>query len=455
MTVIPSGPKAIHRDPIHVFNGLAETEIRSAIMHLFSLIVQRGCLQRCWGCHATSYKTPTNAPWEQTQLVIDGTASAMKKFDIKPYRPLMEVFRDNDPSWIRFPDRPEFGVGNLAQQIHDKWSLPSKIMTSGAPIDQIDFVLDQYRIGAPHFFSTSLSVSIQTGNYLRDPDADVTVRGKIIDNFIRHNPSQVPAYLDVMFYTPEGKDERTQETIRLFRKIMRASNLFPRELADFDFSRIDGSRNQKFMDSSGRVGIRTSPFVSIASWRGIVTDGQKLTAVEVSDWLSIFEGKEDITYKVGDEYYTRTELKTNLHRRSLFIEGLRGLAMTNAMEAMRRTMEEASSALMEVGTTLQQDGEQAIPGAKERMERTSSLLITGQQDAIVNNWLVGNITVPRLDEIFCTEFDLTPPVRSNSWKIGLLNSGLRLGPTINFIVSNIAGGELQEIIPWVKFNFGE
>ncbi|OGC05677.1 hypothetical protein A2526_00170 [candidate division WOR-1 bacterium RIFOXYD2_FULL_36_8] len=362
---------------------------------MFSLLVQRGCFQHCSGCHAGSYKVTSDASWDQTKKVVLGMESAMKKLEVEPDAPIIEVFRDGDPSWIRFPDHPQKGVGDLAKMLYQHLGRKSKVMTSGIRPDMIDWVIDQYVKGAPYFSSASVSASIQTITHIQDPDADVDSRARILDTFIQKNPSETQSYLDFMFYTPKGEDTLTKRTVQLVRKIIYASKLFPKRLAEIDFEQIDGTKNQKFM--VGNVGLRASPFLSLSTYgRGVIKGGQKLDSVGITDWLSIVDGR-DVVLQVGDEFFTRKELIADYDRRSFFIDGLRGLSVNNG-------------------------------------------------------WLIGDTAVPNIDEVFRTEFDITPALVIKSQRIGLFYQGLTLGPTINFLISNPARLELQEVLPWVRLN---
>jgi hypothetical protein len=329
-------------DALNVFDGFSENEIKAAIANMFTFLVQRGCIQRCPGCHAGARGVTFTSSWDDTIAMLKAINAAMDKYGVQINAHHIEPFRDSDPAHLRIdtPDGPK-GLGDLAEAFYAFLGKKTKFMTSGI-VENIkgnppEFMYEQLRKAAPYLSSASVSCSIDTVTYRMDPDQCSTVLARTLDEIIqsvRSHNSNTPIYLDVMFYSKDRKDERTQKTLALLKEVAQKSELFDHTLVHHaEETIINGAENQKWVGNNN-IGLRVSPFLNLFTQKGKQLDqGIDLDDVKISDWLGVQQsiGTEPFEYETVDgETFSEELLRTNLDARQRFISTLQNAALSTS-----------------------------------------------------------------------------------------------------------------------------
>ncbi|MFN8528734.1 MAG: hypothetical protein U0670_09000 [Anaerolineae bacterium] len=397
-----------------MFSEFTPSEMRSLIPNLVAILPQRGCIQRCTGCHASAIPHLASADWETTTLIIDALAEAAHQAQVPVGsafpQPLIETFRDSDPAHLRLhsSDGKQRGIGDYAALLYERLGQRAKIMTSGIRarleddvlrINRVD--LHQIELAAEYSGRISISVSIETLQYRTLGAAqDAAILARTLESVIigsLRNGHAPELFLDVMFFSSDGQDPLTKETLQLLAQIFA---LLDRQLIDTAALNrlhkrlqqpIDGHVNQRFTVEGLPFGVRTSPHLNIG--RAAVTGrGQPLIQAVPTDRLNILPGDPADRLVVNGRTFTRGALSQNLEQRHLLLEMLRDL-------------------------------------------RGAGFL--SETDAIDGSPL----------HFFRAEIDLTSaqPLKLAGRAIA---PGVNLPPGVNLLVSNPAGGELQAVIPY-------
>jgi hypothetical protein len=410
-----------------VFSAFSQSEVRSLVGNLWGILPQRGCIQRCAGCHACSLPVVATASWPVIDAALRALAGAARSAGLKVQsavpNALFETFRDSDPVHLTAPDRARArGIGDFSAAIARRLGVPAKIMTSGARaglqpdasgrqqlvVDARD--LRQLEQAARHAGSVSVSISTETLPYRRlGAEADARVLARTAEAALRRAGPETRVYLDLTYRSRDGSDERTQATKALYRQVVRELDpaLVPEAqkaamLAHLEES-IDGSQNSRWMlPGLPRVGVRVSPFLTVG--RAVKAPaGQGLPGVTITDGLGVRPGKpgDRIGLRVGGRRYsfTRSELADPARRHEL-------------CELLRQ-----------------------VRGDGFLAERVK----------LDGNWL----------SFFRGELDLSPALTGLPEQILKRSPGTNLPPGVNLLLSDPVSGEIQVVVPFKRLYLEE
>lgn len=331
------------------FAAFSREEIAALIANLFGILPQRGCEQRCAGCHASALPQVSSADWSTTVRAVESLAAWAMRLKITPQSgvpgALIETFRDSDPAHLRFSsaDGVMRGIGDYAHLLAHMLRRPIKIMTSGvrARLQNGNLVLngsdlDQLEQAARRAGRLSVSASIETSQYRALGEARTaevlasTLEAILRGAFDRREMPEI--FLDLMFFSPDGADPLTQRTLDLYRATVEALDSdyitvpVKTRLLDTFTRSIDGTRNQRISIAESPFGVRVSPHLNIG--RAAITErGQYLKRAHPSDWLSILPGDPDDQLIVEGEHYRRADLASDYDFRHHVITHLRESAL--------------------------------------------------------------------------------------------------------------------------------
>ncbi len=325
----PTYPALMPQDT-DAFAAFSREEIAALLANLFGVLPQRGCEQRCAGCHASSLPHVSAADWSTTVRAVESLAAWALRLKTTPQSnipgALIETFRDSDPAHLRFSsaDGVTRGIGDYAHLLASMLHRPVKIMTSGvrARLQNDDLMLnggdlDQLELAAQWAARISVSASIETAQYRTLGEArDAEVLARTLEAIFRgaFERRELPEiYLDVMFFSPDGKDSLTQRTLDLFCAVIQALDSdylampLKSKLLNLVSHPIDGTRNQRLEVKGALLGVRISPHLNIG--RAAITErGQRLDQAHPTDWLSILPGDPKDQLVIEGERYRRADL---------------------------------------------------------------------------------------------------------------------------------------------------
>lgn len=312
------------------FAAFSREEIAALLANLFGILPQRGCEQRCAGCHASSLPHVSTADWSTTVRAVESLAAWAARLNtpLQSNIPgaLIETFRDSDPAHLRFSsiDGVMRGIGDYAHLLASTLHRPVKIMTSGvrARLQNDTLALNngdlgQLELAAQWASRVSVSASVETAQYRTLGEArDAEVLARTLEAVFRgaFERRELPeVYLDMMFFSPDGKDPLTQRTLDLFRAVIQTLDTdylsvpLKSKLLKLVSHPIDGTRNQRFEVPGALLGVRISPHLNIG--RAAMTErGQRLDQAHPTDWLSILPGDPQDQLIIEGEHYRRAAL---------------------------------------------------------------------------------------------------------------------------------------------------
>ncbi|MDX2162092.1 MAG: hypothetical protein SF162_12260 [bacterium] len=334
------------------FAAFSNAERRALIAHLFAVLPQRGCEQRCAGCHAAALPRVTAAEWSTAVQVIErlGALSAALRTPVQANVPnaLVETFRDSDPAHLRMTtaDGERRGIGAFGALIHRALGRPFKVMTSGARArrgdpDPVMDAGDLAELEQAAFWAgqsggrMSVSASVETRHYRTFGAAGTAfILARTLESILRGAqaaPHPPEIFLDMMVFAPNGDDPLTAATLDLMRRTLdhvdaawlRADHrdALHRLIAPLpEGSRpFDGVRNQRLTVPGVPFGIRVSPHLNIG--RAARTGrGQALAAAAPTDWLGVLPGDPDDALMLDGIAFTRRELHADPAARHAFIQ---------------------------------------------------------------------------------------------------------------------------------------
>ena len=410
-----------------VFKEFSDDELSSLIGNLHGVYPQRGCRQRCPGCHASSLPKIATARWDQTERFMEalGQASAYTGVPVQgnTYEGvLVETFRDSEPGHLRYETGE--GIGDFTMSVYDATGKRSKIITSGVhyQLDGDEVVadqhgLDQLEMAAGYSGKFAVSMSIQTMQYRKlGPEQDAKLLAKVVDAAIDGASPDTDVYMDMMYFAdqdnpatgPIGRNSnpRTKDTVSLFKNVL--DNISTDRLSSDEKGYLLGRLEDDDVNGTGNlavtlpdrnIGFRVSPYLVMGRAAKDVSNGQVASTTAVTDWLTVLDGDAaetiSLTYDGETHEYTREELKGDGEKRHEFVE------LVAAVRGEGLLAEEA-----ELG----------------------------------GNWL----------GFFRTEVDLSQPAEGVTPRQVVNAPGVNHGPTVNLLVSDLVGEELQVVIPYKR-----
>lgn len=412
-----------------VFKEFSDDELSSLVGNLHGVYPQRGCRQRCPGCHASSLPKIATARWDQTETFMEalGQASAYTGVPVQgnTYEGvLVETFRDSEPGHLRYETGE--GIGDFTRSVYEATGKRSKIITSGVhyQLDSDEVVADQHGLNqleqaAGYSGKFAISMSIQTMQYRKlGPEQDAKLLAKVVEAAIDGASPDTEVYMDMMYFADQDNpatvpldrntNQRTKDTVSLFRDVLdnistdRLSNdekgyLLGR-LEDDD---VNGTGNQTVTLNDRNIGFRVSPYLVMGRAAKDVTNGQAASTTAVTDWLTVLDGDAgetiSMTYDGDHHEYTREELKSDGEKRHEFVELVK---------------------------TVRGDG------------------LLAEEVELDGNWL----------GFFRAEVDLSQPAEGITPRQVVNAPGVNHGPTVNLLVSDLVGEELQVVIPYKRLH---
>ncbi|MBI4237284.1 MAG: hypothetical protein HY696_02550 [Deltaproteobacteria bacterium] len=408
------------------FSLFAAEEMPGLLANLFGIYAQRGCIQRCAGCHAGALPDVATVSWPLAVAVLTALreASARHGVPVQAAFPnaLIETFRDSDPAHLECATGE--GIGDFARLVAETTRCRVKIMTAGVrgvlqhgALRLADRDLQQLTNAGLHAGRMSVSISTQTRQYrVLGPERVATVLARTFEACLRGATSDTEVFVDVVYFAdrdnpptrPLRKNENAamQATLRLLDAVLtqiETSFLSAAEkqaLRDFlQSDACDGTTNHRFLLPGRQVGLRVSPYLNIGRAAKDHRQGLAPAATHVSDWLSVLPGDpaDTIGLTVGGAThgFTRAALQ-DPQRRHAFL---------TVVQAARG------------------DG------------------LLSERAALAGPWLT----------FFRAELDLSPAVPRflNPAQLRMA-PGVNHGPGVNLLVSDVAGGELQVVIPYQR-----